>query len=137
MKYYVLAAQDSTLEYVWSSLTGGGSGSCRSIPTRDTFRKLTPRQPPRHFERPEGTWFFYVTSSITGRHILARSGSVIVRHWPYVKTVGLGLRRKRHLNAATRQSRSTLDSGLYYGYDNNAGGATPRKDLVFTRVSTI
>ncbi len=131
VKYYVWAAQDSTLEYVWSSLTGvipvlvyDPIAYKGYIPEADAATTGLATS-----NVPEGTWFFYVTSSVTGRNILARSGSVVVRHWPYVKTVGWDYDGDGVYTEAADNNSVTLDSGRYFGYNGVAGGPDPRKNL--------
>ena len=73
---------------------------------------------------PEGTYFFYITSYLTGDFPLARSGSLIVRHWPVINAVGFDRNHNSvYLPGAANDDQDlTLDSGGYYNYAGVAAG---------------
>lgn len=67
---------------------------------------------------PEGSYYFYITSYLTGDFPLARSGKLVVRHWPEINLVGFD---RDHDGAYTTgggndDQNLTLDSGSYFDY---------------------
>ncbi len=121
--YYVWALPDSLQTYVWPTMTGA----------QPVLFYATTQQPATFENKtngpvgtglatsnlPEGSWYFYVTSNVTGRHVLARSDKVIIRHWPYVRMVGWDWNAGATpaFDGIADDEDVVLDSGNYYGYD--------------------
>jgi len=72
---------------------------------------------------PEGKYYFFITSYLTGDFPLARSDGLVVRHWPVANATGFD-RDHNTLYAAggADDAALTLDSGGYYNYAGVAAG---------------
>ncbi len=73
---------------------------------------------------PEGTYYFYITSYLTGNFPLARSDGLVVRHWPVINAVGFDRDHNSVYTpgVANDDQALTLDSGGYYDYAGTAAG---------------
>lgn len=75
-----------------------------------------------------GTWYFYMTSSLTGTFPLVRSRGVVVRHAPAVLSVA----------SATGGDPDWLDSGRLLNFDNGANGlVVDARDALALTVSVV
>ena len=73
---------------------------------------------------PEGQYFLYLTSYLTGDFVLARSGSFNVVHWPVVDTFGYDRNHDGDYTpgGAADDQNTFLDSGSYFDYAGNQTG---------------
>lgn len=79
----------------------------------------------------EGTWYFYVTSSVTGNWVLGQSGAVVVHHYPVFATGGTGAGFDYDADGvwqagsggADDQSAMTLDGGGVTDIAGTIGGS--------------
>lgn len=69
---------------------------------------------------PEGKYYFYITSYLTGDFILGRSDQIVVRHWPLVEIFGWDRNHDGSYTpgapAAGDDGNTALDSGSYFDY---------------------
>lgn len=140
--FYVWALPDSLQTYVWPTMTGAQPVLFYATTLQPVTYEGKTNGPSGAIgatglatsNLPEGSWYFYVTSNVTGRHVLARSDKVIIRHWPYVRMVGWDrdAGATPAFDGITDDGDVVLDSGLYYGYDPTPGNefiTEPRKTL--------
>ena len=115
--YRVYAATDSTLAHVDADDTGviplyTYSTSLLVVNEGDTgIAGFTVAN------LPEGDWYFYVVSSITGDFSLGRSDKLTVMHWPQVDVLAWDWNATNGLESVTDSKPMTMDSGLLVGPD--------------------
>ncbi|MBN1290577.1 MAG: hypothetical protein JXB48_01975, partial [Candidatus Latescibacteria bacterium] len=125
--YYVWVATDSTLSHV-SELEGGVSHAVNYDTPDDYTQREGAAKTDAYYTGglPEGEYYFYLTSSLTGDFPLARSGKLTVLHYPQVNLMGWDRTGNGFDNAGTHldDANLTLDTGNYYDVDG-AVPATP------------
>jgi len=80
---------------------------------------------------PEGNYYFFITSSLTGDFPLARSGQVHVLHYPAVRLVGwdyTGIGGFDNSGTDLDDFNLTVDTGLYKRYNNTFVGTDTRTE---------
>ncbi len=137
--YTLWASTDSTLSHV-NALTSGVTRAIRF----DTGGDFTVNEGADGSVTeiataafPEGNYFFYLTSSLTGDFPLARSGQLHVRHYPQVKIVGWDYNDDGTFDntAGHADDKSvTMDTGLYFGYDGTLNTAARQNTDIYIKV---
>lgn len=131
--YTLWAATDSTLSQVNDLTTGvtpaikstGGNFTVKEGATGDVSSIATAAL-------PEGNYYFYITSSLTGDFPLVRSGKLHIRHYPELNVLGWDYDGGGVFDISGGDADDedvTLDTGLYLGYGGTLG-TTAREDLV-------
>ena len=124
--FYTWVSTDSTLSHV-SELEGGVSHA----ENYDAPGDYTQREGAAKTEAiytgglPEGEYYFYVTSSLTGDFPLFRSGKLNVLHYPRVNLMGWDRSGDGFDNSGTHldDANLTLDTGSYYNIDGTVPAA--------------
>jgi len=74
----------------------------------------------------EGDWYFYITSNVTTRYILAKSDQLHVYHYPWVELVGWDYDKDGTFDEVAPyddDNSITVDTGSYKRYDGSIDGA--------------
>jgi flagellar hook assembly protein FlgD len=124
--FYTWVSTDSTLSHV-SELEGGVSHA----ENYDTPGDYTQREGAAKTDAiytgglPEGDYYFYVTSSLTGDFPLFRSGKLTVLHYPKVNLMGWdrSLDGFDNTGGHADDANLTLDTGAYYNIDGTVPAA--------------
>ena len=133
VRYQYYAARDDTLSHVDENDTGVIQLFNYSPSSNYANEGFTGNQGFTVANLPEGDWYVYVVSDVTGDFPLGRSGRLTVRHWPQVDVLAWDRNASSTLISgsvnATDSANITLDSGRYVGYDGTVFGSTASTDV--------
>ncbi|MFC1541782.1 cohesin domain-containing protein [Candidatus Latescibacterota bacterium] len=126
MFFRVYASTDSTLNHVDVDDTGVILLRNHSAAPYDYSQEtFTGNQGLTVANLPEGEWYFYVISSLTGDFPLGRSDKLTVMHWPKVDVFAWDYDDDGTLESVADNFEMTLDTGLYLSVDGNVITAAP------------
>jgi len=121
--FQVWVSRDSTLAHV-DSLTAGVFNALKYTDLSNYIENEAGTGNVRYALSgyPEGEYYFYITSTLTGDFPLARSDKLTILHWPVINAVGWDYDHDGvyEPGAGTDDKSVTLDSGLYYNYAGTA-----------------